>query len=960
MLFEQETSRLPHLPARSKRRPFPISVTILVTLFLSLAAGLAAAPADASSGSLVGEVRTRGGDAIAGATVRIEGPGGEHATDTGEEGRFRFRRVRPGKYTLEVHEDGELLSRYDAVNVRGGRPTSVTVRVASNPEETLVVTLEPPAPPPRISPDAGAEPGSPGVATLAAELDPFAADDGASVGLGADSVARYPTPFGDARAATDPARHDPLRDALLRLEGAARVATPGGGVTHDGVVALVTERSAARRHGSLRLDASDQGWQGSDVAPTTERIDSLAGAGIDVGTNLFGDALRGWAAYDVQTVDRVALGGQRTSSRSQQWALELRGQAGPSVSWAAGHHRGDRRAEGAGAGLDRSIEATRLELQPSALTTASASWTATPHAVYRVSWSAADDAASLLPFGSVAGETISGLDPVLLDGDGVWRGGYAEVRRRQDVERRGLRAEFEPRSVRGRHLLRFGFEEADLEGSDSERWGAADAILLAGENFGTPFDLLRVRRSGELAVERELTAFWVEESFTLDRLSVDLGLRRDQQDGQVGAGSLAASPLLPELLPAVHDDGRGRRLAWTDLSPRLGLSWAFGSERRTVARAGWGRYVSRLDRDLVARISPLSAAELVFAVDGEDPLHLVGGLPGGDFGGGFLLVDRRGADPLRPGAGVPGRTARDLRAETTEELAVSAEHHLGRSSRLWATYLDRETSGVHESRLLLREADGRVRLADAADYVLSTVVEGRLPDGTPWAAPVYTLADGLEFTGGRQVENGDRVRREERLTVGFERPMTDGFQLRGHASWSDWRWSVGPGFAAHDDPTDAAPGLDPAGLPTADDDGGVVTTAPGRYFVGSRWSFDLTGLFEVAPRKPWGFGVAASVQGREGLPIPYAVDVVSGDRLRRVAAGERTLRLDDVVTVDLRLEKELSVSGLRTVVSLDTYNLLDSGTVLEREPLLGGPQSDAVRRTLSPRVFRLGVRLALP
>ena len=65
-----------------------------------------------------------------------------------------------------------------------------------------------------------------------------------------------------------------------------------------------------------------------------------------------------------------------------------------------------------------------------------------------------------------------------------------------------------------------------------------------------------------------------------------------------------------------------------------------------------------------------------------------------------------------------------------------------------------------------------------------------------------------------------------------------------------------------------------------------------------------------------------------------------------------------------RLQKELRLGrflgNTDTVIALDVFNLLDSGAVLEREQSLRVPTTGDPRRTLSPRVFQVGLRLALP
>lgn len=69
-------------------------------------------------------------------------------------------------------------------------------------------------------------------------------------------------------------------------------------------------------------------------------------------------------------------------------------------------------------------------------------------------------------------------------------------------------------------------------------------------------------------------------------------------------------------------------------------------------------------------------------------------------------------------------------------------------------------------------------------------------------------------------------------------------------------------------------------------------------------------------------------------------------------------RYEDVYTVDLRLEKELRAWGHGALsLSADLFNALNDGTVLRRETRLGLGSSNYVVETLSPRIWRLGVRL---
>lgn len=68
--------------------------------------------------------------------------------------------------------------------------------------------------------------------------------------------------------------------------------------------------------------------------------------------------------------------------------------------------------------------------------------------------------------------------------------------------------------------------------------------------------------------------------------------------------------------------------------------------------------------------------------------------------------------------------------------------------------------------------------------------------------------------------------------------------------------------------------------------------------------------------------------------------------------------LEDIFVADLRLEKEFAASGSTSLTfSIDAFNIFNEGYVLDRIRNLNSPIANWVRETLSPRVYRLGVRL---
>src|SRR4029077_4866083 len=83
---------------------------------------------------------------------------------------------------------------------------------------------------------------------------------------------------------------------------------------------------------------------------------------------------------------------------------------------------------------------------------------------------------------------------------------------------------------------------------------------------------------------------------------------------------------------------------------------------------------------------------------------------------------------------------------------------------------------------------------------------------------------------------------------------------RGNVSYQDWKWQIPDG--ANEDPTDTAAG----GVVN----GTEVLQGSGNVFINGRWSYNLNGLYQIAPDRSWGFNVAANLSGRQGYPLRYA------------------------------------------------------------------------------------------
>ena len=217
--------------------------------------------------------------------------------------------------------------------------------------------------------------------------------------------------------------------------------------------------------------------------------------------------------------------------------------------------------------------------------------------------------------------------------------------------------------------------------------------------------------------------------------------------------------------------------------------------------------------------------------------------------------------------------------------------------------------------------------------------------------------------GGLLLENGDREQEYLGASLTFNKRLANRWMLRGNFTWSDWEWSKVP-LSEREDLSVTLGGGDSEGDPVLQGSG-TASGAKGAVFINSSWAYNLNALYQVAPDRPWGFNVAAAFNGREGYAMPYFTRIgvpanYQPQPFRLFIAGTDSpdeFRFDDVHTIDLRAEKELTFGDFGATLGIDVFNVTNENTVLQRQLRLGIGTTDHLTEHLSPRIVRLGVRL---
>ena len=139
--------------------------------------------------------------------------------------------------------------------------------------------------------------------------------------------------------------------------------------------------------------------------------------------------------------------------------------------------------------------------------------------------------------------------------------------------------------VTGSHNFKAGFQTQQAQSQNCSRTNRDLSFTFLNEEpisltqYGTPY-------CSESRLKLNL-GFFAQDQWTLDRLTINLGLRYDSLEGYVPAQSLFDTQFLPaQTFPEVKNVP-----LWKDINPRLGVAYDLGGDGRTALKGSLGRYV---------------------------------------------------------------------------------------------------------------------------------------------------------------------------------------------------------------------------------------------------------------------------------------------------------------------------------------------------------------------------------
>jgi hypothetical protein len=729
---------------------------------------------------------------------------------------------------------------------------------------------------------------------------------------------------------------------------------------------MVTKRGTNDFHGSARLFLAQDQWQSSNLPDEAvaqgfaggNRIDEVQDYGVEMGGPLVRDRLWLWGAYGRNQIDLVTIQGTSDKTTLEDVNAKLNAQIVESLSATATYTNGDKIKLGRNTGPTRPQPAGWNQSGPTDIYKGELSWVPSSRVFLTGSYSHVEGGFGLLPAGG------TDYNALFIDANGVFQGSYFQYSTERPQDQYGANGSYFFNMGDAGNELKFGFTYRETPVSSLTAW-PGNGNYGDYANFNVP--IATMTRDAVTDIDLNYTSFWVGDTLTMGDLTVNFGARYDLQRGKLNSSVTSANPVIPEILPAVTATSGGYPFEWEDISPRLGLTYALGEQKRTLLRASYARYADQLG---VAPLNFTSASQLAgiyipWTDDGDNVIERdeldfdSGSTPCGNIHcEGFY-----GFDPANPGAAVSANTIDpNLEAGKTDEFIVGGEHELVTDLVVGLAYTHRDYDGA----FFPRRGD-----LTPADFELAGIVAGTTTDGFSYSEPYYRLREGVDLPAGLRLEN--RVGFEttyDGVDLTLQKRLSNRWMARANVTWSDWSQTTS--LDGCYDPTNnrggnanvwpgTGIGLSTVGTCTQDDiaaqPAGAASGAKAEVFLNSNWSFNIGGMYQL----PAGFNIAGNFYGREGYPRPrfYRIDPGDGMGPRDVILGKMDdERYEDVFNLDLRAEKIFELRPLQVALSIDVFNVLNEDTVLQRVSRVNLGTYNNISETISPRIVRAGARIS--
>jgi hypothetical protein len=481
--------------------------------------------------------------------------------------------------------------------------------------------------------------------------------------------------------------------------------------------------------------------------------------------------------------------------------------------------------------------------------------------------------------------------------------------------------------------------------------------------------------------------FYIGDTISLKKMTINLGLRYDYQAGSVlpAVEPAAAVPSEPALytLPALTAPGINNVLVFKALQPRVGITYSLTEDRKTQLRASYAMFTTQMTTGQPNFMSV--ATYRGFYLDGIDangngkidpneilwstyPTHIAAG----DYYG------YNGASPTTPAT--PNNQVGSYNTPRTHEAILGIDHELMPNLAVSASATYRYNMDYNWQPMIECAGSGpqssctQIGVIDGSAYQVKGYVSGNLPNlipGSPggtYSVPFY----GVKSTVGWESVRGtiyqarpDYHQTYKGIEATLTKRMANHWMARVGFSTNSWREYYDSIYAyGNPTPTLGSPNIS----------GGIVESAASGsgkssiYMTQPTYQLNASGAYQF--KYDIDFGV--NYQLRQGYPMPWyrgtsgaacspsaCSDPLGGTKnMLLVYPNFGYARLPAVNILDFRIGKRVKVMNKVTLnFDFDIFNVLNAAQTLGRYYSYTSTAYTNIAEITQPRIMRIGLRI---
>jgi hypothetical protein len=436
-------------------------------------------------------------------------------------------------------------------------------------------------------------------------------------------------------------------------------------------------------------------------------------------------------------------------------------------------------------------------------------------------------------------------------------------------------------------------------------------------------------------------AGYIQDAITVGRLTINAGVRVDYHRDEALAAEVVANPIVPDKLPALNFPGAESGVSFTDVSPRFGVTWDLTGSAKTILKASANRFYGQFV-GTVGIINPVGLTTVRYPWTDANGDKFV---QRGELDLSRLLTFSANYNPNNP-ANVTSanRVDPNLKNDIVNEVIAGIDHELMDNFGVGVAYIYRSIG-----RFTFNVPEGLTpSMFTPVDFSANC---GNASCAQPgYTGTYYTLGSALPAT--RVETNQDFRRRFHGVELTARKRMSNKWMMNGSLTLNNATYHAPPEGYLDTIQGDifgvAALPMDPTNRNFIEGEQTLINSA--------RWVAKLSGMYQL----PWGINVAGTLNARQGFP--FIPNILSPNRpnglgtVRVMVEPYATSRYDNLVLVDLKAEKRITLNKLTMNASVDVFNLGNANTVLARVTTQNAATANRVTEVTGPRVLRFGLR----